>query len=311
MSKSIPRTSLFTIPKPFVGHIGKIQRNAISSWVTSNPQGEVIIFGDETGSAEVAQSLGIRHIPLVEVNKFGTPLLSDVFVAAARESAGDLLCYVNTDILLLPNFFEASARMKSSRFLGIGQRWDLNIDRSIDFSDRSWAAWLSQLAHTRGRIHPPGGSDFFLYPRGLFDGLPPFAVGRPGWDNWLIYHARSGGVPVVDMTRVVTVVHQNHDYAHIQASASGGLDYEGEEAEQNRALLGGLEKTFVLHDATRVLTPRGLVPAVFRPYLERRWATLPVLHPRTTPIVRLMIRTRRAFAGLISVLRMGRAGDEG
>lgn len=304
-------TSFFTIPKPFIGHIGRIQRNAIRSWIASDIDCEVLVYGDEIGSAEVAESLGVRHIPVVTVNEFGTPLLGGVFESAGKESAANLLCYLNADIVLLPDFFEAVARMKSSRFLGIGQRWDLDIDVSIDFSDPSWAAWLWQLVQSKGRIHPPGGSDFFLYPRGLFPGLPPFAVGRPGWDNWLIYHARSRGLPVVDMTPVATVIHQNHDYAHVRASASGGLDYDGEEAEQNRALMDGPERVFVLHDATRVLTPRGLVPAVFRPYLERRWATLPVLHPRSAPLAKLAIRVRKAIARVLSALSIdGRNGQE-
>lgn len=256
------------------------------------------------GAAEVAQSLGLRHLPSVALNEFGTPLLNDVFASASKESAGELVCYVNSDIILLPDFFKALMRIKQRRFLGIGQRWDLDIDRDVDFSDPRWAADLRELARSRGELHPPGGSDFFLFPRSLFATLPPFAVGRPGWDNWLIYHARCRRVPVVDMTAVVTPIHQNHDYSHIAASVSGGRDYDGEEAERNRALVGGWEKAFVLHDATHLLTHHGLVPALSRNHFRRRWATLPVLHPAASPLAKLAIRMRMLLSDLLSVLTL-------
>jgi len=47
--------TFFTTPKPFRGHIGVIQRNAIHSWKLVHPEAEVILFGNEEGAAEVAR----------------------------------------------------------------------------------------------------------------------------------------------------------------------------------------------------------------------------------------------------------------
>jgi len=47
--------TFFTTPKPFRGHIGVIQRNAIESWKRIHPSAEVILFGDEEGAAEAAR----------------------------------------------------------------------------------------------------------------------------------------------------------------------------------------------------------------------------------------------------------------
>jgi hypothetical protein len=44
--------------------------------------------------------------------------------------------------------------------------------------------------------------------------MPPLAIGRFWWDNWLLWKARSLGAPVLDATTVVTAIHQNHDYSH-------------------------------------------------------------------------------------------------
>jgi hypothetical protein len=87
--------TLFTIPKPFRGHIEVIQRNAIESWAQLRPRPEIILFGDDEGTAHVAKEFGISHIPQVARNEFGTPLLNDFFEQAQRVAGDDLLCYVN------------------------------------------------------------------------------------------------------------------------------------------------------------------------------------------------------------------------
>ncbi len=54
--------TIFTIPKPFKGHISVIQKNAIKSWTLLEPSCEIILFGDEEGAEEIAQELSLRHI---------------------------------------------------------------------------------------------------------------------------------------------------------------------------------------------------------------------------------------------------------
>ena len=45
--------TIFSTPKPFQGHIGVIQRNAIGSWKQLHPDVEIVLFGDDEGAAEV------------------------------------------------------------------------------------------------------------------------------------------------------------------------------------------------------------------------------------------------------------------
>ena len=66
--------TIFSTPKLFRGHIGDIQRNALRSWLLLDPQAEVILFGDEEGTAEVCQELGLRHEPQVLRSEHGTLL---------------------------------------------------------------------------------------------------------------------------------------------------------------------------------------------------------------------------------------------
>jgi hypothetical protein len=122
--------TLFSAPKPFTDpHIATIQRNALRSW-TLLPDVEVILLGEETGLAEAARELGVRHIPAVKYNTNGTPLISSMFRLARENSHGDLLCIINTDMLLMPDFVEAARRSRLWRdkcFVLLSQRWDLDV----------------------------------------------------------------------------------------------------------------------------------------------------------------------------------------
>ena len=80
--------------------------------------------------------------------------------------------------------------------------------------------------------------------------MPPFAIGRACFDNWLVWRARQEGL-VVDATADVVAVHQRHDYTHV----AGGKEevYYGEEAARNLELAGGKSRLYTLHDASHVL----------------------------------------------------------
>lgn len=254
----MPLLTIFTAPKPFTNpHIAMIQRNALRSWLALGEEVEVLVIGEEEGLAETAAELGIRHLPQVERNTYGTPLIRSIFDLARQHGSGQLLAYVNADILLLPDFVAAAKQALSrfSRFLIVGQRWDVDVRQPMNFAD-DWAGRLRQMAREEGRLHPPGGSDYFIFPRTCFENVPPMAVGRAGWDNWMIYAARAAGLPVVDASQAVMILHQNHDYSHLPG---GQPHYRLPETEENVRLGGGKLTIFKLADATHRLTSEGII----------------------------------------------------
>ena len=233
----MPFITLFSAPKPFTNpHIAMIQRNAIRSW-TLLPDVEVILLGEETGLAEAARELGVRHIPEVKRNENGTPLISSMFQLARENSHSDLLCIVNADMILMPDFVEAAKQVKSlkSQFVLLSQRWDFDIITPIDFTG-NWVSRLRSSVLSHGSLHRPAGSDFFLFPRSSFLEVPDFTIGRAGWDNWMIYKARKEGWPVIDCTPSVMIVHQNHDYSHLPGGKS---HYDHPDTNENIRLAGG------------------------------------------------------------------------
>jgi hypothetical protein len=272
--------TLFTTAKPFRGHIATIQMNALTSWARLCPPCEVILLGDEQGSAEAAQHFGFRHIPHVERNERGTPLVSSIFETAQRAAQREMLCYVNADIILVGDLLEAVRQVSRRRreFLMVGCRWDVDIMERLDFGQPGWEQELRSYARQRGRLHEPTGLDYFVFTRGVFDDLPPFALGRTVWDNWLIYRARSRGVPVIDATLTVTVLHQNHGYGHHPRGEQEVL--YGAEAKRNLDLAGGTFFRFTVEDATHRLTSSGLELDPSPGRVARRILMFPLLHPR-------------------------------
>jgi hypothetical protein len=166
MTGTLPLTIL-AMPKPFRGHIGIIQRNAITSWAKLQPRPEIILFGTEVGAAECAAELGLVHIPEVARNQHGTPLLADIFLNAERRASHDLFAYVNADIILQAEFTEAVKKVREAfpRFLAVGRRTNLEFLGTRSASTR--AGSKPQRAYTQPRVaRNPTAIDCFVFPPG-------------------------------------------------------------------------------------------------------------------------------------------------
>lgn len=254
----MPLICLFSAPKPFTNpHIAMIQRNAIRSW-TLLPDVDVILLGEETGLAEVARELHVKHIPAVKRNPNGTPLISSMFELARENNSSELLCIINADMLLMSDVVEAARRARSMRdkFVLLSQRWDLDVTQPIEFSE-GWQNRLSSMVHSQGVLHRPAGSDFFLFPKSCYTAIPNFTIGRAGWDNWMIYKARLEKWTVIDCTPSVTIIHQNHDYSHLPG---GKPHYEHPDTNENIRLAGGEANIrYTILDATHQLVDVKLV----------------------------------------------------
>ena len=130
-----PLLTLFTAPKPFIDpHIITIQRNALNSWKALGQEVEILVFGKDEGIAENTRELGIRHIPEVTCNSYGTPLISSMLALAREASNSPFLGIINADILLFPDVLTAirAVEGKLKKFLLVGQRWDMEVNDRID-----------------------------------------------------------------------------------------------------------------------------------------------------------------------------------
>lgn len=254
--------TLFSAPKPFTDpHINIIQRNAIHSWKALGSDVDVLLIGDEPGMKEAASEIGVKFIPEVAKNEFGTPLVHSIFTQARESSSGEILIYINADILLLPEILDVITKIKrlEQDFLIVGRRWDLSITERIDINS-SWILDLTDKLQNEGKLRAPTAIDYFIFPRHLYNEIPPFAIGRAGWDNWMIFHGMGQPWPVIDATPSLRVIHQNHDYSHLPG---GEPHYDLEESTQNVSLSGGMKTLYDLLDVNLVYKGGRIQPKRF------------------------------------------------
>ena len=180
--------------------------NAINSW--ERFASDIILFGIE--SVEAAQTSPKAMAVTVERNEALTPLVSDMFNFVPVSSEA-IHIFANSDIML---FFVIAALAKvedldiGDSWLMVGQRKDMDIQERIDFEHLDLLELCEVAAHYP--YLPPCGADYFIWRNVDWFHMPPFAVGRLSYDNWIIYDALKRHVPIIDATRVILAIHQNH-----------------------------------------------------------------------------------------------------
>jgi hypothetical protein len=169
----------------------------------------------------------------------------------------------------------------------------LDVTSPLDFS-AGWQERLKSKVKSQGSLHRPAGSDYFLFPLTSYLQIPPFTIGRAGWDNWMIYHARKSGFPAIDATPDVLIIHQNHDYSHLPG---GKPHYDHPETDENIRLAGGRPMTrFTLLDTDARLENGQILPQKLdSARLWRRIEDWPLLALGSTKLSNALWRLRRMF----------------
>lgn len=257
--------TFFTTAKPFRGHDGIIQRNALQSWKLLHPDVEVILFGDEEGAADACADYGLRHEPHVERYEGRIPHIDFMFARAQEIARHEYLCYCNCDIIFFHDFLRAFAKARKwrNRFLVVSRRWDTDIAQPINFDEVDWAERLRRFARRHGSQQDEYWIDFFLFPRGLYVDMPPLVVGYCYWDNWMIWKTLSLGVPVLDCSSVLVPVHQNHAYSP-ESGRAKGLPSDARSL-RNLELIGGEKNLARIDNSTHRITRVGWIwPSGYR-----------------------------------------------
>ncbi len=277
--------TLFAVPKSFKGHTGIIQTNAIKSWKKMK-NCEIILMGNDSGVREFCTNNQIKHIPDIKSNKYGTPLISSIFKTAMQEADSDIMAYVNSDIILLDSFSKSISQINFKNYLLIGQRWDLDIVKPINFDNDNYKTKLEKKIKEQGVLHPKTGIDYFVFPKTVFKKIPDFAIGRTSWDNWLVYNARLNKYPVINGTQSIDIIHQNHDYGKFVSNKN--LDTrkykKGIESEVNSKLAGGERYSFNLNDCTHNLIKGQVIKDTSIKYLLFKIYRLPRLSTKIFPL---------------------------
>ena len=265
--------TLFTALFPFTDvRAASIQRNAIGSWMALEPTPQIILMGRDAGVAEVAQEFGLLHLPAVETNKEGIPMRSSMCQLARQVAEHELLCILNGDIIILDNFYEGLKRIRLKQFVAAGRRYNLDIHDAIDFNDADWRIPIRNRLDQEGKLFGPSAIDYVVYSKSISPPvLPPFPMPSGGWDPWFLFQHQRRGVPVIDLSHVVTVVHQNHETPG-EARRKRRKWYRNAEVRATIRQTGGFSSMITLREADYVMMDNGLERPPLPYYLLSRLA---------------------------------------
>lgn len=260
--------TIFCNPRPFKGFYKITQTNTIKNWKSVLPDAQIILLEDEEGTTRsIAKKFNTDYIGNLKKNKYGTPLLNDVFEKVAKMARFDTIAQVNIDILLFPDFLRTISRLKKllPEFFMVGQRWDLDIDEALNFG-KGWERKLKDMVKKNGAFHPATGSDYWVFSKGVNRSIPPFIVGRPAADGWFISDSLRKNIPVIDTTETVMIVHQNHprndsDQIYIKEKKINAKVYKDSTSTTNKGM-----RYCTLFDATHVFTETGLAKKKYSPW---------------------------------------------
>jgi len=132
---------------------------------------------------------------------------------------------------------------------------------------------LKEKTLKEGKLHPETGIDYVIFKKGLFNNIPPFTL-RPVWDNWLLYSAWKNKAKIIDATKEVMIIHQNHSYF-----TKDGRKFDiwcSKETKRNLKLAGGYGHCFTIRDATHILSESGIKKAP-KMSLARRLEIVPFI----------------------------------
>ena len=214
--------TIFSTLKPLgIPYADNVQRNAIQSWMALAAPCEILLLGDDEGTAEIAAEYGLRHEPnITRLNNKAPPLVSSVFARGQELASFDLVMYINSDIILLSDFIPTLERILEQRknsskpCLVVGQRHDLALKERLDFQNPHWEPLLRMDTRRRGQLSAPSAVDYFIFKKhngNWLRGLPAFTIGIVHYDHWLIYRARSSGMDIIDATQGITAIQQEYE----------------------------------------------------------------------------------------------------
>ena len=229
--------TIFSTLKPWKGEINTIQRNAIQSWKELGC--DIVLLGDEDGTKENSKAFGARHIPSIKKNKYGTPLVNSIFDIIQQDEKNEISLYANADIILLGDLLGVAKTAKHfrSNFLVVGERHNAEVKQEIVF-DQYWKKRLKK--QTNAKPEGKRSRDYFMFSKEFLTEIPPFALGRGRWDSWIVGESLLKKISVIDASKVIRCVHQNHNFNHLPGSKKikrGSWGEKGPEFNENKSLI--------------------------------------------------------------------------
>ena len=281
--------TIFSTAKDFVGDDKIRQENALNSWRSISNEIEIIIFDKSQGTEEASKNINAVYVPNIELSAYGTPILSDLFNRANQIAKFSTLCYINADIILPGNFLSAIqiAQKSLRKFLMVGYRWDIDNNNVINFFNSKEKKRFWDNAIKNSKKQSCSFIDYFIFKKNQLGKIPNFTMGFPGYDNWMIWNARRKLMPVIDASKLIQVIHQNHDVPMYVKEGDSQL------IKRNENVNKGLHKDNVLNllDCTHFIKNGRIKRNNQKEAKIRYWYKLEKIFPELSIPIKLYRRT--------------------
>ena len=247
--------TIFATPRAFAGEFDVIQRNAIASWSRLRPRPQILLIGNDPGTAAVCRQFDIEHLPEVRLSELGTPFADSMIELAEARARHSLMLWIAADTILCGDVMPAVATVsrRFDRFCMIAGRHRMPHPVPIDFEDPDWEGKLKTTS-VEPLLDDLCAGDFFVFPRSFWGTFPSFIEGRSALDGWMLFKTLESGAALVDATPALTTIHQDHSYTRDPGGAAAKLS--GPEIRHNEAL--ARNRTLTRDNADWILTPEGL-----------------------------------------------------
>ena len=152
----------------------------------------------------------------------------------------------------------------------------MDVESIIDFSSQFESNIFFKNAQQEAIKGISSAIDLFCFTKGVYKNIPKFTVGRPGFDNWLLWKARRTFIPVIDITLDSKIFHQNHSFNYKGIKSHADV-LNSKEAKLNYKLMG--EKGLSLNDTNWILNDGILKKKRDNSFKQRNLGKISIIYP--------------------------------
>ena len=236
-----------------------VHDNTVKNWLSFRPFVIPVVFTNDISIATECKRYGWDVLPVRVTALDDVPVLKFMYLDAMKVYNTTYYAYSNSDILYSNNlvdtligcaynlsYFSNITYSNGSFLYGksvyaqqptliIGQR--TNVQNVTKTEGSTWAA-ITSVARNRGHLFFVYAIDYFITPKSYpWEDSAEVIVGKPEYDNWLIYNARKRKHKVIDATTTLLALHQTTSAGNYEHQKHRNADY-------NRILLRKLYKNF-------------------------------------------------------------------
>jgi len=203
-----PRVTIWSCPNSFPNNAQTI---AMVTWLRLTPQPEIIYFSDAPGVPDMVDQVGIRHLTNISTNVYGGPVMSELFDRIQEEARGDIIVYINPDVILTQKFMDVVLQLAdktNTTFLLTGPRAEVILNDRFFSLDYTWFKDFDSEYNKHDRKTTDAFLDYFAFTKGLFPPgtVPALSRGR-SWETWMLSKVLHGPYPTINGDTVMQAYH--------------------------------------------------------------------------------------------------------